>query len=191
MPHAENGSQQSNMVNGEKHSSEFLNHLQSYPLVSTSIDTFKSYPIGSKSLHLANQGYATFLAPILQTVFSIPLYHNYVHPYVNYADNLASSTLDTIDTHFPLVKDEPQKIKETLFEYAHTPLKVAGETKEYVFKTYENEYKKCGGDGYVSGGKAVVTTGLVVASETLGKLSGYLGSKKEEAKGVVREKTGN
>lgn len=45
-----------------------------------------------------------------------------------------------------------------------------------------------GGDGYVRGGKAVLTTGLVVTSETLMWVAEYLGEKKEEAKAVGREK---
>ena len=71
------------------------------------------------------------------------------------------------------------------------PLRLAGEGKRYVFKTYSSEYKKCGGDGLLAGGKAMVTTSLVVTSDGLAWLSTFLQQKKEEAKEIVKDKTGN
>ena len=60
-----------------------------------------------------------------------------------------------------------------------------------MLSTYQNEYEKCGGNGYVAGGKAMVTSYLVVVSDGLGWLGGFLGQKKEEAKTVAKEKTNN
>ena len=88
------------------------------------------------------------------------------------------------------MKEDTQKIKSTVFDYAFYPFKLAGESKDYVFKTYDSEYKKCGGDGYISGGKAMITTSLVVTSDSLAWLSGFLGQKKEQTKDIVQEKSG-
>lgn len=76
-----------------------------------------------------------------------------------------------------------------MLDYAFLPLQLAGQAKDYVWTKYGEEYDKLGGgDGYVRGGKAVLTTGLVVTSETLLWVAEYLGEKKEEAKEVGREK---
>ena len=71
------------------------------------------------------------------------------------------------------------------------PIKLAGKGSDYVFEIYSSEYKKCGGDGYIASGKAVVTTGLVVTSDGLAWLSAFLDQRKEEVKEVVKDKTEN
>lgn len=94
-----------------------------------------------------------------------------------------------VDKTFPIVKEDAEKIKGTIFDYALSPFVLAGQSKNYVFNTYSNEYKKCGGDGYIAGGKAMVTTGLVVTSDSLAWLSSFLNQKKEQTKEVVKDKT--
>lgn len=74
-------------------------------------------------------------------------------------------------------------------EIAFFPLKLAGSSKDYVFNTYSSEYEKCGGRGYVSGGKALITTSLVVTSDSLAWLGSLLSEKKEQTKEVVHEKS--
>lgn len=96
-----------------------------------------------------------------------------------------------VDETFPIVKEDAQRIKGTIFDYAFMPLRLAGQSKDYVLKTYSSEYKKCGGDGYVAGGKAMVTTGLVVTSDSLAWLSSFVNQKKEQTKEVVKDKTNN
>jgi len=184
----------STLTNGDKPSSEFLSHLTSYPAVSDGISTFKSNPYGAKSLDLADAGYARFVKPVLPYAQKP---YGYVAPYVAKADSLASHSLDKVDETFPIVKEDTEKIKGTVLDYAFYPIKLAGESKDYLFSTYSSEYKKCGGDGYVSGGKAIITTSLVVTSDTLNWLSQFLGAKKEqakskadEAKAFAKEKTG-
>jgi hypothetical protein len=97
--------------------------------------------------------------------------------------------LSKVDEKFPIVKEETEKIKGTIFDAAGYPFKLAGDGKNYLFDTYSSEYKKCGGDGYVAGGKAVISTGLVITSESLAWISAFLGAKKEEAKEIYKEKT--
>ena len=93
-----------------------------------------------------------------------------------------------IDKTFPIVKKDTEEIKDSVLDVVFMPLRMAFQGKDYVFKTYSSEYKKCGGDGLIAGGKAMITTSLVVTSDTLNWLSNYLSQKKEEAKNVAQEK---
>lgn len=188
MPHAEDSTMSKPAVNGEKSSSQFISHLTSYPVVSDSIETFKSNPYGQKSISLADHGYKSIVAPVLPYAQGP---YGYVKPYVEKADELADGGLKKVDEKFPIVKEDAEKIKGTIFDYALMPFVLAGQSKDYVLKTYSNEYKKCGGDGYIAGGKAMVTTGLVVTSDSLAWLSTFLNKKKEQTKEAVKEKTNN
>lgn len=167
---------------------DLFQHLTSYPVVSDSIQTFKSNPYGKKSISLADQGYNRLIAPFLSYA-ERPL--GYVKPYVAKADSLAEGGLTKVDHTFPIVKEDTQKIKSSVFDLALFPFRVAGSSRDYVFNTYSGEYKKCGGDGLISGGKAIITTTLVVTSDTLSFVGSYLAQKKEQTKEVAKEKSGN
>ncbi|KUL92045.1 hypothetical protein ZTR_01137 [Talaromyces verruculosus] len=173
------------LVNGEKPHSQFISHLTSYPVVSDSITTFKNNKYGATSLKYADQGYERLAKPILPYL-STP--YAYVAPYVAKVDSLGDQGLAKVDERFPIVKEETEKIKNTIVDTAFFPLRLAGDARKHVFDTYGSEYKKCGGDGYVASGKAVITTGLVISQESLGWLSNYLADKKERTKEVVNEK---
>ncbi|KAH0542795.1 hypothetical protein FGG08_002843 [Glutinoglossum americanum] len=191
MPHSEKHGMGEPTMNGEGPlHSLFLSHLTSYPMINDSIETFKSIPIGQKSISLADQGYCALVKPV-QPYLSKP--YNFVHPYVSKADSLADSTLKQVDSRFPIVKEPTDKIKDTVSDYAYFPLRIAGDGRDYLFKVYGNEYRRAGGDkgGLVAKGKAGVTTSLVVTSEILAWLSSYLGQKKEQTKDVVNEKVNN
>jgi len=189
MPHAEQKAMPTPTVNGEKPSSSaFLEHLNSYPIISDSISTFKSNPFGQKSISLADQGYATFAKPILPYLAKP---YQYVSPYVTKADSLADSGLSTIDSRFPIVKKPTSEIKSNVTNIAYFPLRKAAEGKDYVFKTYDSECKKIGGESIVAYGKAAVSTSLIVTSDTLNWLSSIIGHKKEQAKEAINEKLNN
>ena len=162
-------------------------HLTSYPVVSDAISTFKSNPYGKKSLDLSNTGYEKLVAPFIPYA-KRP--YGYVAPYVAKADSLGSDALSRVDHTFPIVKEDTEKIKDTVMDYAYLPFRLVGDSKNYVLDTYSSEYKKCGGDGYLAGSKAVITTGLVVTSDTLAWLSTFLGQKKEEASDYGAKKYG-
>jgi len=117
--------------------------------------------------------------------------YGYVAPYVNKADQIADGVLSKADEKFPVMKEDTQKLKGSVLDFVFFPLTLAGQTKDYALNTYVNEYKKCGGDGYIAGGKAVITSGLVVTSDTFAWLADFLSHKKEQAKEVAQEKTGN
>ncbi|KAI4243995.1 MAG: hypothetical protein L6R40_003206 [Gallowayella cf. fulva] len=186
MPHAENGSTTQAMVNGEKQSSQFLAHVGSYPAVSDTKEAIENNPYGKKGIELANEGYNKVVAPVLPYA-QRP--YGYVAPYVQKADQLADSGLTKVDDKFPIMKQDTEKIKNSILDLFFMPLRLANGGKDYVLSTYGNEYKKCGGNGYVAGGKAMITTSLVVTSDSLSWLADYLNQKKEEAKDVAKEKT--
>jgi hypothetical protein len=173
-------------VNGDLPQSAVLSHLQSYPVVSDSIKTIKDNPYGAKSIDLTNAGYAKFVKPTLP-YFETPA--SYAKPYVAKADELGDKFLSKFDEQVPIVKSETKDIQNTVFSYVHWPLEQANNTKDWAFKTYNEEYKKCGGEGVVASGKAVVTTSLVLTSDVLKWVSTFLQQKKEEAKEIAQEKT--
>ncbi|KAL8931960.1 MAG: hypothetical protein Q9211_006622 [Gyalolechia sp. 1 TL-2023] len=187
MPHAENGSMTKQMVNGEKASSQFVSHVTSYPVVSDSIDAIENNPYGKKGIELANEGYNKVVAPVIPYAQGP---YGYIAPYVQKADQLADGGLDRVDGTFPIVKQDTEKIKGTILDLAFLPLRLANQSKDYVLSTYGNEYKKCGGNGYMAGGKAIITTGLVVTSDSLSWLADYLNQKTSHAKEIAQETKG-
>jgi len=189
MPHAKaenNASTPTVNGNGNSSSSQFISHLTSYPLVSDSISTIKSNPYGRRSISLADQGYHHLIAPFIPYA-QRP--YGYVKPYVEKADSLADVGLNKVDETFPIVRQETQKLKSSVIELAFFPFRLAGSSKDYVLNTYSGQYQKCGGNGVVSGGKALITTSLVVTSESLNWIRSFLAQKKEQSKEVAKEKT--
>lgn len=162
-----------------------MQHLTSYPAVSDSITAFKSNPYGKKSLDLSNTGYEKFVSPFVPYAKGP---YGYVAPYVAKADSLASDGLSKVDSKFPIVKEDTEKIKGTVFDLAYLPFRIVGDGKNYILDTYGSEYKKCGGDGYTAGGKAMITTTLVVTSDTLAWLGQFVGQKKEQGTDFAAKK---
>jgi len=117
--------------------------------------------------------------------------YQYVSPYVAKADSLGASTLSKIDTTFPVVKKPTGEIYDNAKGYAFFPVAKVTEGKDYIFKTFNSEVKKVGGEGLITKGKAAVTTTLIVSSDALSWLSNFLAAKKAETKEVVSEKVGN
>ncbi|KAF2011844.1 CAP20-like protein [Aaosphaeria arxii CBS 175.79] len=153
------------LTNGEKPSSKVLSHLQSYPVVHDSLEYYRAHPYGAKSLTIFHKTYAQFVAPLhpyLQTPYS------YLHPYLSRADELGDSGLTNLDTQFPIVKEETSTLKEKVKSVVGVPLSLVGKGKQYVFSTWEDEYKKTGGqDGWGKTAKAIVSTELKVAHDGL------------------------
>jgi len=152
--------------------------------VKDSIDTFKSYPIGQYSIDLTNSAYANFVKPTLP-YFEKPA--SYAKPYVAKADEIGDNILSIVDEKVPILKSETKDIQQQIFDYANWPLKTAGEQRDYVLNTYNSEYKKCGGDGVVAGGKALVSGSFVITSEWLNYFTTLLQRKKEEAKDTAQD----
>jgi hypothetical protein len=183
-----NVSQSCNTFNNPIATDHDYQHISSYPAVSDGISYFKGNPYGAKSIEVTNAGYAKFVKPALP-YFETPA--SYAKPYASKADEFGDKLLTKVDERIPIIKSETQDIKKSISDVVYWPLTKGAETKDWVFSTYSNEYKKCGGDGYVASGKAAVTTPLVLGSEVLQWLSSFLQAKKEEAQKVVQEKTNN
>ena len=135
---------------------------------------------------MTNAGYAKFVKPTfpyLETPAS------YAKPYVAKADEIGDKILTKVDEKIPLLKSETDELKGTAKAYIYWPITKSNETRDWVLTTWENEYKKCGADGYVAGGKAVMTTPLILTSDVLQWVSTLVQKKTEEAKEAVKEKT--
>ena len=137
---------------------------------------------------MTNSGYSKFVKPNLHYL-ETPA--SYVKPYVVKADELGDKFLTKVDEKVPILKSETKDIKGTITSYIFWPIHKTAETKDWAFGTYSSEYKKCGGDGYIAGGKALITTPLILGSEALQWVSSFLQAKKEQAKEIAQEKTSN
>ena len=185
-----------------------IKHLTSYPLIHDGIETYKSHPLGRKSIDLTQTGYSKFLAPFVP--YAQGPYNSYAAPYVHKADAIASSGLSKLDERFPVVKSETAELKTSVLDLAYLPLRKATEGKEYVTRVYGEEYEKHGGGnsgggegsggkegtagggegGYivVTSGKAVVTTGIAVTSSTIAWLSAFLRRRRDEGRDFASQK---
>lgn len=170
-------------------------HALKYHIISDSLSAFKSNAYGQKSIDFTNSIYTKFVKPTFPYLETPAAY---AKPYVAKLDQLGDSLLTKVDEKVPIVKSETKEIKETIIVYVSWPIKVAGEQKDYVVKTYSTEYKKNGGDGVVAGGRALVSGSLVITSEYLAYAASLLQrtkkeaeSKAKEASEAVKEKTEN
>jgi hypothetical protein len=168
--------------------SAFIDHLLNYPVINDGIKTFKSNPYGQKSLELSDSAYKTFAQPVIP-YFSKPL--QYVSPYVKKADELGDKTLSVVDERFPVVKKPAGEIYNDARNLVLLPLRTGLAGKDHVLETYNGEVKKVGGDNLVTYSKALLTTTLIVTTEVIHSIGGFLGAKKEQTKSVVDEKLNN
>ncbi|KAH8422840.1 putative pathogenesis associated protein Cap20 [Aspergillus melleus] len=186
MPHAKQDEMGDTPVNGEQPHSYFFDHLASYPVVSDSIVVFKSNKFGAKYLALADQGYVHLAKPLLPYL-SKP--YGLVAPYVARVDSLGDKSLTKIDSTFPFITQDTETLKTTIQDGAYYPVRLASDVKVHLFDLYGSEYKKCGGDGALASGKALITTGLVLGQESLGYVSSLLQKKKAQVKDAVNDQT--
>lgn len=189
MPHAENQKKMSApMTNGDKPSSQFINHLASYPVISDTISTYKSVPLGQYSLNVAENAYNSLAKPLFPYVEGP---YGYVAPYVERADSLADKGLNKLEHTFPIVKEDTHKIRDSIFDTVFFPLRVAFQGRDYLLNTYRDEYRKTGGEGLITTGKAILSTELKVAADFFQTVSDVLGPKKEAAKQKANQKLNN
>lgn len=175
-------------VNGDVPHSAFIEHLLAYPVVNDGVSTFKSNPYGQRSIELSDSAYRTFAAPILPYL-SKPF--QYVSPYVKKADDLGDKTLAKVDERFPFVRNSTQEIIQDAKTIALFPIRVTQTGKDHVLDTYEVEFKKVDGNGVASYGKAAITTVLILTTEALTTISGYLNSRGKQTKEAMNEKANN
>jgi hypothetical protein len=86
------------------------------------------------------------------------------------------------------VKEDTGKLKETVSGIALLPFVLAGQGKEYVLGTWEDEYKKTKGqDGVVKNVKALISTELKIGLDGYKMVSEYLGRGQEKASKKVND----
>jgi len=162
--------------------------------VSDSITFYKANPYGAKSLSIANQFYTTAeknlykpISPYLTRPYA------YVAPYLAKADSLGVSSLTTIESRFPIVKEDTETVKSKVYSTATLPIRIpldlAREGKDYVFKTYDEEYSKTdGADGIFKQAKAAISTELKLTVDVLQYLRSVIVQKKEQAEKLYEKK---
>lgn len=190
MPHSvqEPTTKMAPQVNGDAPSSAFLHHLFSYPVISDSVDTFKSNPYGAKSIDFTTHTYEKLGKPFLPYLAKP---YQYVSPYVARADSLGDSTLSTLDSRFPVVKKPTGELIDDGKALVFFPLKKGHEGKDYVLGVWGGEKKKVGGEGIVTYGKAALATSLVVGTDAYTYLATFFSKKGTEAKEATTEKLNN
>lgn len=141
MPHAtsDNDSTMSTsapLTNGASSNgtSKFVGRLGSYPVVADSVETFKSYPIGQKSIDLVSAGYENAVKPVA-SYLEKPI--AYAKPYVAKADELADSGLGQVESHFPIVKEDTTTIVDKGKSVIFYPFTLADNGKTYVVNTWQ------------------------------------------------------
>jgi hypothetical protein len=194
MPHAENGADGNKtmtQINGDHAQSQFITHLASYPLVSDSIEIYKSNPYGAKSISITSQLLQTYnqsvnphIYPFLRTPFS------FVAPYLAKADSLGDNGLTSLETRFPIVREPTSDIRTRIVDTASYPFSLANQSKEYVLNTFNEEYQKAGdkSDGLTQRLRAVISTELRLTAEVLSYVREVLQKKGNDVKVKLEEK---
>ncbi|KAI1296310.1 hypothetical protein F5Y03DRAFT_295014 [Xylaria venustula] len=174
-------------VNGDvPPSSATLSHLTGYPVVSDGLAYLKKNPYGQKSIELGDTAYQTFAKPILPYL-NRP--YQYVEPYVKKADAIGDDALSKIDERIPSLQKSTDELVSDGKAIIFFPINKGIETKGHIVDVYNSEYKKVGGDGLVTSGKALISTGLFVTSEALTWVGDILRASKVRTKEATHNVT--
>lgn len=110
-------------------------------------------------------------------------------PYVKKADSFGAGALTKIDERLPILKESTASIQSKGKQVVFYPVVKTKETTDHLFSVYSSEVKKVGGQGVVTTGKALISTGLVLTTEALNWVSDVLRSAKAKAKETGNEAT--
>ncbi|KAL8815829.1 MAG: hypothetical protein Q9223_005077 [Gallowayella weberi] len=168
-------------VNGtEPPPSKFFDRLTSFPAVSSGIDAVKTNPITAgidavKSnpitgipLDITKRTSLLFAAPAFPLAsLAYFMLQPLIDPVMKKLDTVAHDSLGRIESTWPVISDEPGKIKDELKYLAFLPWTKSKEQKDYVSSTYSREYSQCGKGGMMATGRAVICTQLIVLSDGL------------------------
>jgi hypothetical protein len=157
----------------------------SYPIVDQSVKTVKSNKYGQQGITFSksayNTAYNTLAAPVVP-YFETP--YSYIHPYIVKADELGDKTLNKVDSTFPIITKPTNEAYSDVKGYAMFPVRKTNEGKDHVFNVYSNEKSKHG-DGMVPFSKALVTTVLVLMTETAEMVRNLMTQAAENGQEVV------
>ena len=148
-------------------------HILGYPFVNDSVQTIRKHEYGQLTISLGESTYQRLGAPIV-SMLAWP--YQYVSPYVQRADSIGDRTLSKLDERFPAIR------KPTGELYADAKGLVM---QTHVADVYGQEYKKNGSNGLPSMARSAVSTVLIVSSETLGWLLGFLAQKKRHGEDAL------
>ncbi|KAJ1338634.1 sporulation-specific protein 4 [Microdochium nivale] len=152
-------------VNGDGHPSlATLSHITAYPLVSDGLTYIRKSPYGQRSIELGGNAYDRFAKPVLPYLAGG---YEYVSPYVKRADDMADHALSKMDERIPALKKPTDELWADGMTLIYFPVNKGTEARDHVIGVYNSELKKIGGDGLVVNGKALVSAGLVITTETL------------------------
>ncbi|OBT39455.1 hypothetical protein VE00_11023 [Pseudogymnoascus sp. WSF 3629] len=144
--------------------SQFLSHLQTYPLLTSFYTTLTTHPYATTPLSLTHRTIDT-LTPYA-TPFVTPV-APYVTPYLVKLDSLADSGLSAFDARVPAAKKPTQELYDEARTVVLTPYTLSKEGSEFVWKTYEGEVKRADAKGVIGYSRAVVGTGFVVGGQVI------------------------
>ncbi|KAJ5337374.1 uncharacterized protein N7506_005396 [Penicillium brevicompactum] len=132
-----------------------------------------------------DKSYARLAKPVLPYT-SIPF--SYLSSYLAHADTIGDRGLTQIDLRLSIIQEGIQKPRDPIYKGAFLPIHFARDVKHQVFAIYGAEYEKCGGNGVLSSGKAMITTSLALSQESLSWVSTVLQKKSDVMKEAVYEK---
>ena len=105
------------------------------------------------------------------------------------ADALGDDALSRIDERIPSLKKPTNELVSDGKAIVFFPLRKGLETKDHITEIYNSEYKKVGGEGLVTSGKALISTSLFVTSEALTWVGDVLRAGRVHAKEAAHDAT--
>ena len=151
-------------------------------MVNDGVATFKSTPLGQRSLKLGDSAFRTFAAPVLP-YFSWPL--QLIIPYARKADDLGDKTLSKVDEKFPIVNTPTDELINGARSIYALPFRVGQTGKEHIMSTYGAQLNRTGEKGLLGKGKAAVSTAYILTSESLITIGSYLNERNQRASGMA------
>ena len=107
------------------------------------------------------------------------------------ADEIGDQTLSKVDERFPVVTKPTNELYADAKTIIMLPYRKGMQGKDHVLDLYSTQYKKAGGEGLLTHAKSLVSTVLIVSSETLTWVGSFWSAKKTEAKESVNDKLNN
>ncbi|KAL8728360.1 MAG: hypothetical protein Q9181_005370 [Wetmoreana brouardii] len=170
-------------VNGDVRSSKFLDRLTSFPAVSSGIDAVKSNPITAAPLQMTKRTTSLFATPVFPLAsLSYFVLEPLIQPMMKKLDAVAHESLVRIESTWPMITEEPGKIKTEVKYLLFLPWTKAKEQKDYVYSIYSVECSERGGSGVMTKGRAVICTQLIVLSDGLLWIRSILNGGQKQAK---------
>jgi len=168
-----------------------LTHLKSFPLISDSLHSITSHPLGQRSISISSTAYEKFLRPFIPYLLKA---NEIASPYVTKADDYADVGLGKVEEKFPILKEPTENVKSRVTEQFGGAGRLVGGGKEYVVGVYKTELEKENGTkGYLPIAKAGLTATFVITADSIQWLVDQLTSKKaatEANAGEQSEKSG-